>query len=271
MSDNPGQPRLGKHGGPRIKGQRSAEVTPSGGRRDYILARLERDGRKDLVEAIRKGHVSAYTVAVELGWTQRPEPIGTGSTNAARRRHFQLKALAGDGLDSNQMQELWLGPSHDGSYFSSRAELQEAWEANRDEVMRLFANNGRRPQAWWCFDAPSLNLKYPGYDREQSYLYEHGVLDEAECAELLRFWRREFEQDRAPGFSLNDGEQILRGARARAAHLAWADIPAGLVEEWSEERRVREARAAESPHPAPARKTYRNTSRRAARPPLNGG
>jgi hypothetical protein len=175
MSDNPGQPRLGKHGGPRTKGQRSAKIMPSGGRRDYILARLERDGRHDLASAIREGRVSALTIAVELGWTKRPEALGTGSSNAARRRHFQLKTLAGDGLDSNQMQEFWLGPSHNGSYFGSREELEQAWEANRDEVMRLFANNGRRPQAWWCLDAPSLNLKYPGYDREQSYLFEAGA------------------------------------------------------------------------------------------------
>jgi hypothetical protein len=105
MPDDLGQPKLGKHGGPRTKGQRSAVVMPSGGRRDYILARLERDGRHDLVEAIREGHVSALTVAVELGWTKRPEPLGTGSNNAAKRRRHQLQTMTG-GLSSDQMMEL---------------------------------------------------------------------------------------------------------------------------------------------------------------------
>jgi hypothetical protein len=219
MSDNSGQPRLGKHGGPRTKGSRTADRALSGVRRGYILARLERDGRHDLAEAIRAGRVSALTVAAELGWTKRPEPFGTGSGNAARRRYFQLKALAGDGLDSNQMQELWLGPpSHNSSYFSSTEELEQAWETHRDEVMRLFASNGRRPQAWWAFDASGLNLKYPGYDREQSYLFEAGVLGEAERADLLRLWRREFDRRRKP------------------AHLNWADVPHSLRYQWTAER-----------------------------------
>ena len=98
MSDDLGHPKLGKHGGPRTKGQRSAEVMPSGGRRDYILARLERDGRHDLAEAIREGRVSALTIAVELGWTKRPETLGLGSGNAAKRRQHQLQALTGDAL-----------------------------------------------------------------------------------------------------------------------------------------------------------------------------
>jgi hypothetical protein len=96
------------------------------------------------------------------------------------------------GLSYDQIQELWLGCSHNGSLFSSREELQEAWEAARDEVMRLFANNGRRPMAWWQFDAPDLDLKWPGHDREQSYLFEAGALSESECAELVRSWRREY-------------------------------------------------------------------------------
>jgi hypothetical protein len=240
MSDDLGRPPLGKSGGPRVKGQRSPNTRPTGLRRDYILARLERDGRKDLVAAIRANHVSAYTVAVELGWTKRPAPLGTGSGNFARRRQHQLRALTGDGSAGDQIQELRLGPSHNGSLFSSREELERAWQANRDEVMRLFANNGRRPMAWWQFDAPRLGLEWPGRDTEQSYLFEAGVLSEAECAELVRFWRQEFEQAQTPGFTLSvSADRILKGAAARAAHYAWADIPSELVEQWSAEHPVR--------------------------------
>jgi hypothetical protein len=111
MSDNPVPPRLGKHGGPRTRGQQTADKRLSGVRRGYVLARLERDGRQDLADAIRAGRVSAYTVAVELGWTERPQPIGTGSVNAAKRRQHQLRRLpglsnAGDRLSSEQTMEL---------------------------------------------------------------------------------------------------------------------------------------------------------------------
>jgi hypothetical protein len=171
--------------------------------------------------------VSALTIAIELGWTRRPEPLGLGSGNAARRRQHQLKALAGDGLSGNQLQELWLGPpSPNSSYFSSREELEQAWETHRDEVMRLWANNGRRPQAWWCFDAPGLGLQWPGRDCERSYLYAVGALSDAECAELVRFWRCEFDRNRKP------------------AHLDWADVPVSLRQQWQAECRRRGRRSA---------------------------
>jgi hypothetical protein len=65
----------------------------AGTSREYILDRLSRAGRPDLVEAVEAGLVSAYAVAVEMGWMRRPTPIGTGSTNQSKRRRFQLDAL----------------------------------------------------------------------------------------------------------------------------------------------------------------------------------
>jgi hypothetical protein len=226
MSDDLGHPQLGKHGGPRTKGQRSAEVMPSGGRRDYILARLERDGRHDLAEAIREGRVSALTIAVELGWTKRPETLGLGSGNAAKRRQHQLRAIAGDGLSPSQAQELWLGPNPtQGSLFSSREELEAAWTANRDALMARWGSHGRRPLAWWEFDAG--DLEHPGYDRERSTLWRAGVLSQQERSELEVTWREAF--DAAKG----------KGARERREHYEFADIPPELVEHWQSERRRR--------------------------------
>jgi hypothetical protein len=80
MPDDLDQPKLGPHGGPRTKGVRSPKIMPSGSRRDYILARLERDGRHDLAEAIRADRVSAYTIACELEhvslWLNRRDSQG---------------------------------------------------------------------------------------------------------------------------------------------------------------------------------------------------
>jgi hypothetical protein len=65
------------------------------------------------------------------------------------------------GLTYSELQELWLGPCNGGSVFASTEELRAAWATGRAVVMRLWAARGRRPMAWWCFDAPDLNLKYP--------------------------------------------------------------------------------------------------------------
>jgi hypothetical protein len=187
--------------------------------RSYVIGRLQQQGLHDLAAAVEAGTVSAFAAAVECGWARRP-PTLRAITNQARRRQHQLQAIAGDNLSSNQLMELWLGPGHDGSYFSSTEELEQAWQTHRDEILRLFGQSGRRPQAWWCFDAPELGLQWPGYDREQSYLFEaDGVLSESERGELLAFWRREFDRNRKP------------------AHLDWADLPHSLRKTWSAEKR----------------------------------
>jgi hypothetical protein len=144
--------------------------------------------------------------------------------------------IAACGLTLSELQELWLGPGPLGSLFHSREELQDAWIQGRDVVMRLWGSHGRRPQAWWCFDAPGLGLKWPTYNYEQSYLYTSGVLTEVEKVELERGWWREFELAQAPGFSVSTGAEILKGDRAWIAHYRWADIPDELVAKWKAER-----------------------------------
>jgi hypothetical protein len=238
MSDDLGHPKLGPHGGRRVKGQRSAEVMPSGGRRDYILARLERDGRHDLAEAIREGRVSALTIAVELGWTKRPETLGLGSGNAAKRRQHQLRALTDDALSPSQAMELWLGPGHAGSLFNSREELEAAWTANRDELMARWGSHGRRPMIWW--ELAAGDLKHPGYALERSTLWRAGVLAAEERTELEREWRTAF--DAARGMD----------ARARREHFEHHDVPPELIEAWTTARKRRRRQAAASQEEAAA-------------------
>jgi hypothetical protein len=103
--------------------------------------------------------------------------------------------IASCGLSCDELQELWLGPSpQNGSLFDSEAELRAAWERGRDVVMRLWAHSGRRPQIWWHIEAPALGLAWPGYDRQQRYLYEAGILPEAEALELMQTWQRDFDR-----------------------------------------------------------------------------
>jgi hypothetical protein len=209
-------------------------MRPHGTSKAYIVDRLKRENQTAFLSAIERGELTPFAVACALGWVQR-QPTLVPITPQARERQHRLRTITGDGLTGSQMQELHLGPGPDGSHFGSTAELEQAWETHRDEVMRLFANNGKRPQIWWCLDAPGLGLEWPGYFRQQSYLYEHGALEETEREQLLAGWRKEFE--RACSFE---------DATARKAHLDWADVPVSLRRRWSAARRRRERRSAAS-------------------------
>ena len=103
MADNPGSPvrKLGKHGGLRVRGQgyaKAGDVTlprQRGHSREYILARLEREGFDDWLAAIESGRLSAYAAAVELGWVKRPPTQRGQNSNQAKRRRFNVRALIG--------------------------------------------------------------------------------------------------------------------------------------------------------------------------------
>jgi hypothetical protein len=72
MVDDRAQPRLGTWGGKRARGEQPDNVSLKyGNSRAYLLARLERD-RPDLAAQVEAGEVSAFSVAVELGWARRP-------------------------------------------------------------------------------------------------------------------------------------------------------------------------------------------------------
>jgi hypothetical protein len=72
MDDNGSQLRLGKHGGPRIKGQRGNGVTKRGNSRTYIIERLSRDGHHILTAMVRNRQISAYAAARKAGFGGPP-------------------------------------------------------------------------------------------------------------------------------------------------------------------------------------------------------
>src|SRR5262249_37910165 len=136
-------------------------------------------------------------------------------------RAGRSKRRAARGRDDGQLMELWLGPSQRGSRFRDEAELREAWAKNRNRLMERWGSSGRRPMAWWEFEAG--DLRYPGYDRERSFLFERGLFADAERAELVPHWREEFDRAHSPGFFHCAGPgKFLDGDAARRAHFAWA-------------------------------------------------
>ena len=112
MPDNLDQP-LGKHGGAREgagrpkKGESrerknqgdnvgdNVTLNSRGNSVDYIVARLRREGLVHWIEAIQMRKISAFAVAVELGWAKRPQTLHGENCNQARRRRFDVRALIG--------------------------------------------------------------------------------------------------------------------------------------------------------------------------------
>jgi hypothetical protein len=132
-------------------------------------------------------------------------------------------------LDGEAEMELQLGPSHRGSVFESEADRQWAWSQHRGRLMELFARNGRRPWAWWIYEA---GRPHPG-DRQASTLYEMEQLAGEELEECLGFWRAQFDRsfDRDFFYTERPG-QFCTGWQARERHFEWADIPPVLLAEW---------------------------------------
>ena len=120
--------------------------------------------------------------------------------------------------------------------FHSEAEHREAWIRNRDRLLAGY-RHGRRPAAWWTLESP---IAFPGYERQQSVLYEANLLEPEERAALVAWWREQFERAWEPHFFHCDGPgRFFEGAVARRKHYAWADIPNELVKQWTAQRERR--------------------------------
>jgi hypothetical protein len=133
--------------------------------------------------------------------------------------------------------------------FRDEDEHRDAWVCNRERLLAGY-RHGRRPMAWWRFEAP---FPYPGYDAEQQALYRAELLGPDERAELLAFWRREYERAHEPHFFFCQGPgRILEGVKARRAQYAWAGIPRELLKQWTAQRRRQGRRIRELEAMSPA-------------------
>jgi hypothetical protein len=71
----------------------------------------------------------------------------------------------------------------------------------------------------------------------QSTLYEMGVLEPVEAAELVARWREEFQRAHRRGFFVSlDDDKFVEGARTRAEHFRCCDLPASLIQQWTTEK-----------------------------------
>ena len=144
-------------------------------------------------------------------------------------------------VGSQALQELQFGPSpYLGSVFTSREELEDAWQRAREWLMAI-SNPGRRPAAFYEIEHPGVRRSY---DTERSDLWRKGLLTAEETVTLEREWKAEFKKAQAPDFSINTGDgEILHGELARIAHNQWADIPYELARRWTAAARRRRPQA----------------------------
>jgi hypothetical protein len=84
----PDEPKLGRHGGRRIKGGQGAIGTLKRGSHSkrYIIARLKRDQLLELAARVERGETSARSAAREAGF-------GLGREAQRRERDLRLRAV----------------------------------------------------------------------------------------------------------------------------------------------------------------------------------
>jgi hypothetical protein len=204
------------HGPGRPPGPGGRRLVPRATGHAALMRRL-RKGFPELHKLALAGVLTVAQAATAAGLLHRrghqpPPPAATGHEHAAI------------------LMELWLGPNHHGSVFTNNDTRRRAWDEHREQVMRWWGTDGRRPQAWWKYESP---IPYPGYAWERSTLYEHGLLGVAEARVLVADWRAEFERASQPDFAYVAGPgEIYQGALARQKHFAWANIPSALVQQW---------------------------------------
>jgi hypothetical protein len=170
----------------------------------------------------------------------------------ATNRHPIRHAHRGRLTHSQEMTLLYGKEPRWAEAFATEEEYRDAWIRNRERLLAGY-RNGRRPMAWWTLESP---VAFPGYEHQQSVLYEAGLLGDEERAELERWWHEQFLRAWNPQFFHCDGPgRIFEGEPARKAHFKWADIPHELVRKWTvgyrrRRKTIRELERSEKPRRA---------------------
>lgn len=162
-----------------------------GNDKSYLTSRLTSAGKRAHLAAIENGSMSVYAAAVDAGLRTRPETSGTSRrSSASKRRTAVAYMLRGEPHPSAELQELWLGVGNQPSVFNSDDACRSAWARHRAVLMQQYGSHGRRPLAWWRYEAG--NLRWSGYERERSTLYDANKLTAIERSEQEAYWRSEF-------------------------------------------------------------------------------
>jgi hypothetical protein len=122
--------------------------------------------------------------------------------------------------------------------FGSDAERRQAWAQWREHMLST-CRYGKRPAAWWNYEAPFA----PPADRhlKPAMLFASKLLPPREAKQLHDYWRARYEQayENGEGFVHCLGpDEWLHGDAARRAHFRMYGILPALVEQWEQERNM---------------------------------
>lgn len=81
-------------------------------------------------------------------------------------RRRRLYRLLGSGLTADQRQHLECGHAFflNGDPFASEDERQATWARHRRQILKDWDRPGRRPEAYWRYDAPDLLAAHDDYE-----------------------------------------------------------------------------------------------------------
>jgi hypothetical protein len=150
-------------------------------------------------------------------------------------------------LGHAEVSSLLYGGPEDGA-FATDDDRHAAWKRHRDTLLAWKAA-GKRPLAWWQYDAPpAVQDQLGNFDWEEEILWVNNLLRPDEKAELEHDWRQGFEAAWQPGFTHRhqiDGEAYwFEGRPARDLYWRWLRIPGPLLRHWKAQRRRRRWRRA---------------------------
>jgi hypothetical protein len=127
------------------------------------------------------------------------------------------------------------GEAHHRPGFGDDAKRRAAWLRHR-QWMLARCRDGRRPAAYWDYEAPIPEPDDCSY--RQAALWTAGLLTLEERQQLQATWRAAFEEAQARDFCVvvAPGE-LLKGEAARRAWYQNYGIPRQLLRRWTQAHR----------------------------------
>ena len=192
---------------------------PSGSRRPRTRPRAQ----AELMRRLRTHAPHLYQLVMQGVITTNCAAVTAGFYRGRRNQHKPPSvSVEGSSATSHaQEMEIWFGVMKGKtSAFANDDERKRIYFEQRDKWLRFWANNGRRPMAYWRYESP---IPYPGFDRERSTLYTAGLLGAEEVRELEEYWHTEFERS------------VTQPWDDHIDHLIFCDVPAELADRWAAE------------------------------------
>jgi hypothetical protein len=130
-------------------------------------------------------------------------------------------------LNHDEWISLTLGERPDRQAFDSDEDRRAAWEQHREAELASI-NLGRRPAAWWDYDAPA---RRDHNMNSMLQLFRLGELRGDELQYAMRHWADWAEKARKLHYVLGPGNIVTASPEAEERWRAWAGVPDEMFRE----------------------------------------